>query len=783
MAEGGVNFTDCSICLETFKTPRILPCGHTLCTECLESLMTAEISQRSCPECRKAIPTQGIEEFPVNYALTSAILEPRHTNANHTEFSSPTSSSDVCSTHNLPEDFFCRGRKCFMPVCKNCWSVCHSGHIVVPIEMQLQVMRQKVAKNTDEVMLFKTAEESLISEVLENNLSLNSTAKATKEFLNFYQQQFIKRVSDTLESCQKKQDNIEQIEQTLESTGAVFVAVKHQIIELKFSIQKEFELTCAPQNSNLRSKPSLPIRPASNSSLSVADSQLLSSNNTIIFSTAKKKTEKLVDCQLKSVKETSFKQLLSYKDEMLDLCSQKEDDMVQIDNFLESMNTVVIATKKQLMEFKLSLQESELVRFASRRSEIYSPQSLQRQNFNNFEFFNFGGFRTLQSVNLQLEPVIDDKMKMPFNAFPIEVAPRMGFGSGRYFQPPWMATPSKRLFSPGNSSQFAAAKRHSTALVLSSTRFATILPTKGSLKFLRESASRSEHELNRAGDLKFSLSSFDSKTKRIFVYRSQNSLCSFDLQLRPSSNTQLDLVVGKGKCLKSFLINESGTMYVCYGKRQMALKKKTMDKLVIAAVDKNSGKFTQRVYSFNTKRLWSTFLSYRDTLVFLNKENDDVRMSEFLNEELSREFHIRRACFYSFQIVNSTYLLYWQNVCHDPRLAIQNLNTLTLTPNLIRLAGLEGTYKLIWIPKKGTTAEGYLLFSSSLRDDKPKIYEINLESVQGGAVVRPQDVRVMTNHRYKRIYFESLIGDHSVLCKLVLDNNDTKIALFKLEYY
>ena len=242
--------------------------------------------------------------------------------------------------------------------------------------MQLQVMRQKVAKNTDEVMLFKTAEESLISEFLENNLSVNSTAKATKEFLNFYQQQFIKRVSDTLESCRKKQDNIEQIEQKLESTSAVLVAVKHQIIELKFSIQKEFELTCAPQNSNLRSNPSLPIRPASNSSLSVADSQLLSSNNTIIFSTAKKKTEKLVDCQLKSVKETSFKRLLSYKDEMLDLCSQKEDDMVQIDNFLESMNTVVIATKKQLMEFKLSVQESELVRFASRRSEIYSPQSV-----------------------------------------------------------------------------------------------------------------------------------------------------------------------------------------------------------------------------------------------------------------------------------------------------------------------------------------------------------------------------------------------------------------------
>ena len=47
----------CSICLETFKEPKIISCFHTFCCECLEK--HARVSQRHgkfrCPECQAEI--------------------------------------------------------------------------------------------------------------------------------------------------------------------------------------------------------------------------------------------------------------------------------------------------------------------------------------------------------------------------------------------------------------------------------------------------------------------------------------------------------------------------------------------------------------------------------------------------------------------------------------------------------------------------------------------------------------------------------------------------------
>lgn len=31
-------FTECAICLETLKDPRMLPCGHSMCLACAEGL-------------------------------------------------------------------------------------------------------------------------------------------------------------------------------------------------------------------------------------------------------------------------------------------------------------------------------------------------------------------------------------------------------------------------------------------------------------------------------------------------------------------------------------------------------------------------------------------------------------------------------------------------------------------------------------------------------------------------------------------------------------------------
>ena len=61
----------CSVCLEVFTDPKVLPCCHTFCLKCLEK--TARSAQTrgeiTCPQCRNThlIPTGGLNEFLTDF--------------------------------------------------------------------------------------------------------------------------------------------------------------------------------------------------------------------------------------------------------------------------------------------------------------------------------------------------------------------------------------------------------------------------------------------------------------------------------------------------------------------------------------------------------------------------------------------------------------------------------------------------------------------------------------------------------------------------------------------
>jgi Zinc finger, C3HC4 type (RING finger) len=63
---------DCSICLDGFKDPRILPCGHTFCEMCLKTLIKNDCVQ--CPECRVLFKAKN-KKFPKNISLAHLIQE------------------------------------------------------------------------------------------------------------------------------------------------------------------------------------------------------------------------------------------------------------------------------------------------------------------------------------------------------------------------------------------------------------------------------------------------------------------------------------------------------------------------------------------------------------------------------------------------------------------------------------------------------------------------------------------------------------------------------------
>src|SRR6218665_1465710 len=76
--------TECCICLKTFTDPRMLPCIHTFCLQCLNDL--ADMSNKKpgdeipCPVCRKEfkIPNDGINVIQKNFFMTSLIEALKH---------------------------------------------------------------------------------------------------------------------------------------------------------------------------------------------------------------------------------------------------------------------------------------------------------------------------------------------------------------------------------------------------------------------------------------------------------------------------------------------------------------------------------------------------------------------------------------------------------------------------------------------------------------------------------------------------------------------------------
>lgn len=61
----------CAICLCDYKDPRILPCGHSFCEDCIKS---AVINYKLiCPSCREKHKNIEVGLFPKNYGLIEEV--------------------------------------------------------------------------------------------------------------------------------------------------------------------------------------------------------------------------------------------------------------------------------------------------------------------------------------------------------------------------------------------------------------------------------------------------------------------------------------------------------------------------------------------------------------------------------------------------------------------------------------------------------------------------------------------------------------------------------------
>ena len=166
------NRFECSLCLEAFKDPRILPCFHTFCLICLKDYLSAipkdngTSSQFNCPLCRKvnSLPQDGVQCLQKNFYLDEQ-------------------DGKIQSCPDHPEEdlrFFCHN--CNDSLCRDCKVIKHEGHKVEMLKNVVENMKKEIGKTLDDTEVAINDSESILVTKLETNIkSLETTLRVIKE--------------------------------------------------------------------------------------------------------------------------------------------------------------------------------------------------------------------------------------------------------------------------------------------------------------------------------------------------------------------------------------------------------------------------------------------------------------------------------------------------------------------------------------------------------------------------------------------------------------------------
>ncbi|XP_044839037.1 E3 ubiquitin-protein ligase TRIM39-like [Mauremys mutica] len=127
----------CPICLEYFKDPVIIDCGHNFCRACIAQCSERSNTDISCPQCREAVQQGNLRP---NRRLASVVEIAKRLSL---QAAKEAGEERVCRKHQETLKLFCEEDQ--TPICVVCdRSRAHRAHTVVPIEEAAQEYEEKL---------------------------------------------------------------------------------------------------------------------------------------------------------------------------------------------------------------------------------------------------------------------------------------------------------------------------------------------------------------------------------------------------------------------------------------------------------------------------------------------------------------------------------------------------------------------------------------------------------------------------------------------------------------
>nr|XP_016847316.1 PREDICTED: tripartite motif-containing protein 7 isoform X2 [Anolis carolinensis] len=224
----------CSICLEYFKDPVSVECGHNFCRDCMTQFCEKSGTKKtSCPQCRKEVLQSNIR--------------PNRLLANFVEITKKLSLQGlkreegrerVCGKHQEPLKLFCKEDD--VSICVVCdRSKEHRNHTVIPIEEAAQdfkvlmgIHQDVLEKEEENILAYKVETEEESQYLLKQIKKVEKTLGEIREMRQFLEEQE-KHLQAQMEElrkqvARKRDENMVIFDQELSSLKNLFQEIKEK---------------------------------------------------------------------------------------------------------------------------------------------------------------------------------------------------------------------------------------------------------------------------------------------------------------------------------------------------------------------------------------------------------------------------------------------------------------------------------------------------------------------------------------------------------------------------